>query len=199
MANEDIARLTTNLSKLEDEVAGLRERISRLEMATPNVRPVVPPPVVASSRTVPMAEPAPATKPAAQAAGPPPFPFPFSVPGAPLSASAQAPPAAGREASARPKTEDTEYRIGAVILPRVGAGVVLLAIGTFVSMAISRGWIDQWTQFWMGVFSCLAFIGVGLWKRNEQEEYGQLPHRHRLMRAVHGVHGGQRLSPSLQP
>jgi hypothetical protein len=29
-------------------------------------------------------------------------------------------------------------------------------------------------QFWMGTVACLGFVGVGLWKRNEKEEFGQL-------------------------
>lgn len=69
---------------------------------------------------------------------------------------------------------DTEYDIGAKLLPKLGAMLVLGAILYFVAWGYSAGWITKSMIFTGEILFCLAFIGVGQWKRNEREQYGQI-------------------------
>jgi uncharacterized membrane protein len=69
---------------------------------------------------------------------------------------------------------DAEYKLGAQLLPRIGVGVFLLGMLFLVAMAIARGWISFELQ-WAGEISlCAVLMVVGLWKRNEKEDFGQL-------------------------
>lgn len=175
MANEEIAELRYSFSRLGIRCDALEERVASLERGKVAERPEVvppPPPTVVPPPVIPQARP---PKPVAELWSPRPprtsSPQPPPLRQVPVDAVAPdvAPPAKPRATAA-----DAEYRIGAVVLPRIGAALVLIAIGTFVSMAISKGWIGEWGQFWLAVAACLGFVGVGLWKRNEQEEFGQL-------------------------
>lgn len=69
---------------------------------------------------------------------------------------------------------DTEYAIGAKLLPKLGALLVLGAVLYFVSWAYSAGWITKQMIFAGEIAFCIAFIAVGQWKRNEREEFGQI-------------------------
>jgi uncharacterized membrane protein len=100
-----------------------------------------------------------------------PVPPPYPVPGAERTAPqyqpfSQKPP--GRE------EEDAEYFLGAQVLPRVGAAVLVLGIGYLVSLAISRGLLGPWSLFGLAVVVCLGFIVVGQRKRDEREQFGEL-------------------------
>jgi uncharacterized membrane protein len=84
-----------------------------------------------------------------------------------------APPAAPPTAPAR-TVSDAEDRFGSVVLPRVGAGVVLLGIAYLVGLSVARGWLTPWHQFYGALALCAAFIGVGLWQRASRFEFGQV-------------------------
>ncbi|HEY3781511.1 MAG TPA: DUF2339 domain-containing protein, partial [Fimbriimonadaceae bacterium] len=71
-------------------------------------------------------------------------------------------------------SEDAEYKIGAQVLPRVGAVVFLIGVIYLVSLALSRHLITPQMQWAGELFLCLAFIVVGFIKRNEREDFGQL-------------------------
>lgn len=70
--------------------------------------------------------------------------------------------------------DDTEYYLGAKVLPRVGAGVLVLGIGYLVSLAISRGLLGPWALFGLAVALCVVLIAIGQWKRDEREQFGEL-------------------------
>lgn len=70
--------------------------------------------------------------------------------------------------------EDAELKFGSVVLPRVGAAVVLLGIAYLVGLGIAGGWITVWHQFWGAAALCIASIGIGLWKRAEGHDFGQV-------------------------
>jgi hypothetical protein len=74
----------------------------------------------------------------------------------------------------RAQSQDTEYFIGAKILPWVGALVVLSAVLYFVQWGFKAGWITPAMVFTGEIIFCLAFICLGQWKRNEREQYGQI-------------------------
>jgi hypothetical protein len=75
--------------------------------------------------------------------------------------------------SPRPGT-DTEYRLGAQILPRVGAVMIVLALLYLVAIGIARGVITPAMQFAGELLLSAGFIGLGFLKQNEREEFGEL-------------------------
>ncbi len=70
--------------------------------------------------------------------------------------------------------EELEYKIGINGLLRGGIVVLLLALLSVAVMVAARGYITPGLQFAGELSLCAAFIGVGIWKRNEREEFGQL-------------------------
>lgn len=74
----------------------------------------------------------------------------------------------------KPEARDTEYMIGAKLLPKFGAGLVLFAVLSFVAWGYSAGWITPWMVFAGEILFCLGFIAIGQWKRNEGEQFGQI-------------------------
>lgn len=113
------------------------------------------------------------------AATPPPLPnFPEPTPplSLRLSTGPVAPPviAPSMAKSPAPARVDTEYDIGAKILPRVGAVVFVAGIIYLVSIFISRGLITPQMQFAGELILCGIFVGLGLWKINEREDFGQV-------------------------
>lgn len=80
--------------------------------------------------------------------------------------------------SAPPVTQqlnaDAELKFGSLVLPRVGAGVMLLGIAYLVGLGIARGFITPLHQFWGAIGLCVAAIGIGLWKRREGFDFGQV-------------------------
>lgn len=71
-------------------------------------------------------------------------------------------------------TAQLEYQIGARIGPVIGAIAILTAIVFLVSLGVQRGVITPAMLFGMVSAGCLAMIGVGQWKRNEREQFGQI-------------------------
>ncbi|MGV3619038.1 MAG: DUF2339 domain-containing protein [Fimbriimonas sp.] len=84
---------------------------------------------------------------------------------------AYAPPAPGGSPA---EADDAEYFLGAQVLPRAGAILLILGIGYLVSLAVSNGWLGPQALFGLAVTICLAFIGVGQWRREEREQFGQV-------------------------
>lgn len=72
------------------------------------------------------------------------------------------------------KSEETEYFLGAKVLPRVGALVLVVMFVYFIGIAYDRGWIGPSTIFGSAVGLCAVLIGIGQWKRNDREEFGQI-------------------------
>jgi uncharacterized membrane protein len=67
-----------------------------------------------------------------------------------------------------------EYDFGAKVLPWAGAIVLIVAIGIFVANAIERGLITPPMQFAGAILLSLGFIGVGIRKHNEKEDFGKI-------------------------
>ena len=85
------------------------------------------------------------------------------------------PPAAQRiTLHPQPTAEDIEYKFGINGLLRGGAVVIVIAILFGVAIMISRGKLTPPVQFASEIMTCLAFIGIGLKKRDEREDFGQL-------------------------
>ena len=159
-----------------DELEGLRERVEKLERETAELRQQLaqrtpwmqsgPPPVIDEPRQV--FELAPVDSPWAGVEVQP-------VPQRPPAQNAQAAPTAPRPPSApKPPSVDTEFKFGSQVLPRVGIVIVLLGILYLVAYAIQSGWITLQMQFVGELLLCGALIGVGLWKINEKEDFGQV-------------------------
>jgi uncharacterized membrane protein len=70
--------------------------------------------------------------------------------------------------------DDLEYRFGINGLLRGGAAVILIAFLFLAVLLIGRGYITPVVQFGGEVLLSFALIGVGLWKRDEREDFGQL-------------------------
>jgi uncharacterized membrane protein len=70
--------------------------------------------------------------------------------------------------------DELEYKLGINGLLRGGAVVVLAAFLFLAAVMISRGYVTPPIQFAGEVLLCLAFVGIGFWKRNEREDFGQL-------------------------
>ena len=70
--------------------------------------------------------------------------------------------------------DDLEYKLGINGLLRGGAVVVLAAFLFLAAVMISRGYVTPVIQFVGEILLCLGFVGLGYWKREEREEFGQL-------------------------
>ena len=73
-----------------------------------------------------------------------------------------------------PSADDIEYKFGINGLLRGGAVVFVLALLFLVAIMVGRGAITPPVQFAGEIAVCLAFIGIGLTKRDEREDFGQL-------------------------
>lgn len=144
-----LALIETRLEGMENRISGLEERL----------RVPVSPRREALER---LSQPAPL-----QPAQPQPTPPPrVVVPRVPT------PPAEPNEPP-RP-AEDIEFKLGANLLLRGGAVVVVIGICYLVALAVQRGVITPAVQFVGEIALCLAFIGIGWWKRAERVEFGHL-------------------------
>lgn len=87
---------------------------------------------------------------------------------------------ASRQAEAeKPKPEPIPKRsfedyFGKVVLARLGGALVILGLLYFVALGINKGLITPMMQFVFGSIVCAGFVGFGLWKREEKEEFGQV-------------------------
>ncbi|MES1147319.1 MAG: DUF2339 domain-containing protein, partial [bacterium] len=69
---------------------------------------------------------------------------------------------------------DWEYFLGAQVGPKVAAGVLILAIAFFVSLAVNRGWLTPASVFGLGLVASLGLVGYGLFRFGEKENFGQV-------------------------
>jgi len=173
MARDRVSVVEDRMQGLEHRVELMEYRLRSLEIWRGGERPATPPPPPADRVNV---EPVPeeARQPVYSPTPPPilrPTPNPkFGWPQEHATTPAQPKPAP-EPARDQP---DTEYMIGAKLLPKLGAGLVLLAILFFVAWGYSAGWITPWMVFTGEIIFSLAFVAVGQWKRGEREQYGQI-------------------------
>ena len=79
-----------------------------------------------------------------------------------------------KEPTPQTPKEDGEFVFGSKVLPRAGMVIVLLAMLYLVALGIQDGWITFKTQFVGELLLCAGLIGVGIWKLNEREDFGQV-------------------------
>lgn len=91
------------------------------------------------------------------------------------------PPAQGPSAPGPPPPEpkrrgvdELEYKVGINGLLRGGAAVIVFALLFLVAMLISRGYLTPPVQFGGELALCAAFIGFGIRKIDEKEDFGQV-------------------------
>ena len=158
-AEERIARLESNLLELHDRFDALERRLT-------------PPPLPPSVRVWPRL---PETESSAQTANSP-TAEPLGSEVAPpvileppivtqIQPVAPPPPA---------NPDELEYRFGINGLLRGGAAVILIAFLFLAVLLIGRGYITPVVQFSGEVVLSLALVSIGLWKRDEREDFGQL-------------------------
>ena len=70
--------------------------------------------------------------------------------------------------------DEIEYKFGINGLLRGGAVVMLCAVLSLVAIALNRHWITPTMQFVGELLLCFGFIGVGIWKHEEREDFGKL-------------------------
>lgn len=179
------------IDKLEQQVRELTERLSKLENPEPKQAYVVPSFMMSAPEPPPIIVPEPAEPPPAStiitareddAFLLKPAPKPTSAePATPVhrvhpAASTPINPAYPNQPTypSQPEPDEIEYKFGINALLRGGAAVVLCALLFLVPVLISRGLITPTVQFGGEIAICLAFIAVGIWKRDEREDFGQL-------------------------
>lgn len=167
MALDRIEVIENRLSVLEHQLELFSYRLRSIEQWRVGKPYDVPPP---------QANPMPQPQPMQQAAPPP-----IIQPGA--RREDQRPPVTVPPAwSAPPRQDappqmakpDTEYMIGAKVLPKIGAVLVLLGLLSLVAWGYSSGWITPPMIFVGEILFCLAFIALGQKKRGEAEQFGQI-------------------------
>jgi len=72
------------------------------------------------------------------------------------------------------QADEVEYKVGINGLLRGGIAVSACGFLFLVALMISRGLITMRVQFIGELALCLGLIGVGFWKRDEKEDFGQL-------------------------
>jgi len=158
MDEDRSSEILDRLEAIEQRLHDLDVRLNGLEQLQPRVmRPVEPgpPPFVRKSRTAEFSTEY--------------FPEAIQTP----STAPTAPASASRPIQLSEK-EDTEYLIGAKIMPKVGAAFMLLGLSYLVVLAYSKGLITPAMMFGIEVAFCAAFVLVGVLKRDMKEEYGQI-------------------------
>jgi uncharacterized membrane protein len=88
--------------------------------------------------------------------------------------STPAPPPRIESHTSAPSAADLEYKFGINGLLRGGVIVVLCAFLFLVALFIGRGMLSPAMQFGGEITFCFALIGIGIWKREEKEDFGQL-------------------------
>ncbi|MFZ4508307.1 MAG: DUF2339 domain-containing protein [Fimbriimonas sp.] len=163
--------ILTRLQRIEEALRDANRRIADLERsrgpsAAPSPPPIPfdispsPPPIIVRPVAVPKEAPPVEVKP--------------YVP--PTQTSEPAPKNNPKNTPTKEKgaIDDVEYVFGLQGLLRGGAAVVVIGLIFLVGLAISRRWITPQMQFGGEIALCLAFIGLGFWKRNEKEDFGQI-------------------------
>lgn len=168
MENDRTDEILERLRSVERRVDDLTLRLEKFEWATPvQPRPaphVQPPPIIEATLdyTRQTSPPSPQAAPPAPQAAPPTFQY------------LQPKPPPQREPRPQAPKLDAEYLIGAKILPKIGAGLVVLGLTFLVVLAYSRGWITPEMMFGLELLLCGAFVVTGIAKRDMKEEYGQI-------------------------
>lgn len=70
--------------------------------------------------------------------------------------------------------DDLEYKVGINGLLRGGAVVIVCAVLFLVAIGLHRGWITPTMQFIGELLLCFGFVGIGIWKHDEREDFGKL-------------------------
>ncbi len=155
-----LERIEARLDQMDSRLQSVETvlRFGRRETPPPPpvvVQPVAPPPpppvLVAQGQPIP---------PTGAWVRPPSTPTPAPTPPTPVAA-----------AKANP---GFEYNIGAKLVPKAGGVLLVGGIGYLVSIGVTSGFITPWMLFLAVVALCLGFIGVGQWRREEKEEFGQI-------------------------
>ena len=136
-----------------------------------------PPPIISPQNPDPVEE----TKPWRPLPGIPDYKWTSHPEEKPQAASASSPPPMTPSAPSPrftlpdpPSADDIEYKFGINGLLRGGAVVFVLALLFLAAIMIGRGAITPPVQFAGEILLCLTFIGLGLKKRDEREDFGQL-------------------------
>ncbi|MEA2552695.1 MAG: hypothetical protein QOJ65_871 [Fimbriimonadaceae bacterium] len=145
-------RIEDVLRRLEDRLENLSSRLERLESGTLPTRPPEPPPV----RQEPQRQ-------ATSYTYTPKLREPYKPPRWPSVPQER-----------KPLSIDTEYLIGAKLLPKVGALLTLLGIVLLVIWGYSKGLVTPAMMFGAEVLFCTGFVAIGIVKRDLKEEYGQI-------------------------
>ncbi|HMS56432.1 MAG TPA: DUF2339 domain-containing protein [Fimbriimonadaceae bacterium] len=98
----------------------------------------------------------------------------FTMPPPPPPIAVRRPALEVVEAPAPITAMEAESFIGSRLLPWVGGIMVLIALITFVAYGVRSGFITPAMLFAGELAFCAAFIGVGLWKRNLDAEFGYI-------------------------
>ena len=76
--------------------------------------------------------------------------------------------------STQTEKPDAEFILGARILPRVGAVLVLLGLAFFAGWAYTNGWITPWLAFLGEVGASVAFLAIGFGLGRTKEQFGEV-------------------------
>jgi hypothetical protein len=163
METDPNAEIQSRIHALEQKIDVLTQRVKELE--NPAARRIFPP---AQERTVPPVQPPPRTATS--------FTERYMPQGQPQQPAPQQlrPVQTAPQVSIPPKKNDTEYLIGAKILPKAGAVMMLIALTFLVILGYSRGWITPVMMFGIEVAFCSLFVIAGIFKRDLKEEFGQI-------------------------
>lgn len=71
-------------------------------------------------------------------------------------------------------SDDTEFFLGARVLPRVGAVLVLLGLAFFAGWAYTNGLITPWLAFLGEVGASVAFLALGFGLGRTKEQFGEV-------------------------
>ena len=156
----------------------LRDRLDRLERLVEAIAarvgvPVgVPPAPQASAPPPQVAEPLPNVASAPVTPGSPPLQASKPARVRPVY-QPKAQPQAPKERSSAEKA-DTEFVIGARLMPIVAGLLVIVGFIYLVALALNRGWINSRVQFAGELVLCSVFVLTGLRKVNEKENFGSI-------------------------
>ena len=98
----------------------------------------------------------------------PPAPIQTPVPAPPPPAPAPAQRRAPARGPVWPAFPDVEELLGGRVLAWLGGIAVVLGIGFFLALAISRGWIGEGARTLMAAAGSMALLTVGIWLREQR-------------------------------